>query len=523
MPAMNTTRRHSFLQSSGRRGGSGLLLRSGLLLTLGLPTLAWADSDAAPEATVASAAPSSPAMTLPAPATSAPSELQVSTPGMGVSVGPVDFRATGYFRAPLRLSFRNRGENVTAGESGTSIHSPWLVDDDYFRSGFLYSRTQESDWSEIYLGAGNKYLRGEVALMGSLYSDWARPIIDRQWGIAQGFVTFTWQARGPRLHFKLTARAGSFWDRFGWLENYDTYLFGRTHQMGGQVRFDFEHVGSGISFWLLQGVGAHMEAIESNQGLTLLNYLHAGVDIKRVAGIGFYFLDAQSRDKRQLKELRDAGMRVVGLDAQLNLWLGRFYLGGSIISASAVQYLAPAIEALHSWGGRGLYENYLGVEKSDGNGSLWSAGGEYTLSLRGVLARFAPESVRALHRGDLLLKLFAMTVYTLSQQVDPDPAVNRDGRLAFKWGGEIFYQPFSYAFVALRYDRVVLDVQDEAQTLRIVSPRIGATINWMLGAQIFLQYSRYWYGERVRLRPGQVALETLPDDNALKLQAQISF
>ena len=64
-----------------------------------------------------------------------------------------------------------------------------------------------------------------------------------------------------------------------------------------------------------------------------------------------------------------------------------------------------------------------------------------------------------------------MAVYTLSQQVDADPAINRDGRLAFKWGGELFYQPFAYAFVALRYDRVVLDVQDEASALRIVSPR----------------------------------------------------
>jgi hypothetical protein len=31
------------------------------------------------------------------------------------------------------------------------------------------------------------------------------------------------------------------------------------------------------------------------------------------------------------------------------------------------------------------------------------------------------------------------------------------------------------------------------------------------------------YGERVRLRPGQVALETIPDTDVLKLQAQVSF
>ncbi len=44
-----------------------------------------------------------------------------------------------------------------------------------------------------------------------------------------------------------------------------------------------------------------------------------------------------------------------------------------------------------------------------------------------------------------------------------------------------------------------------------------------MGAQIFIQFSHYDYGARVQLRPGQVALETLPDDNAVKLQAQIAF
>ena len=33
-------------------------------------------------------------------------------PGMGVSVGPIELKASGYFRAPLRLAFRSRGEGV---------------------------------------------------------------------------------------------------------------------------------------------------------------------------------------------------------------------------------------------------------------------------------------------------------------------------------------------------------------------------------------------------------------------------
>lgn len=442
-------------------------------------------------------------------------------PGVGFTVGPVDFRASGYFRAPLRLSWRSRGD-VKEGEAQNNIHTPWLVDDDYFRSGFAYTRLQESDWSEVYLRVGTKHFSGDVALMGSLYSDWAKPLIDRQWGIAQAFVTFKWEAEGPRLRFRMHARAGSFWDRMGWLENYDTYMFGRTHQMGGQVRLEFGF-GRDVTVWLLQGVGAHLESIESNQGLTLLNYLHTGVDIRHAVQVGFYFLDTLSNDKRQLKELQDANMRVIGLDARLIGWPGLLYVAGSIITAAQAQYLSPVVEVMHAWGGRGLVENYLGIEKSDGTGSLWNLAGEYTFSLKSVMQRFAPERMSFLKHGDLSVKWFGLLSYTLSKQVDFDPAVNRDGRLAYKWGTEVSLRPLSFLFASLRYDRVIQDVQDEASSFRILSPRIGVTVNWLLGAQIFLQYSRYFYGDRVRLRPGQVALETLPDTNALKLQAQITF
>lgn len=447
----------------------------------------------------------------------------IAQPGMGLSIGPLNLRASGYFRAPLRLSFRSRGDSVPDGTPGYNLHTPWLVDDDYFRSGFSYTRLQESDWSELYLGVGNKSLVGEVALMGSLYSDWARPLLDRQWGIAQAFLTFHYQAEGPRLRFRMHIRAGSFWDRFGWLENYDTYLFGRTHQMGGQVRLAFELPGPGLALWIVHGVGIHQDAIESSQGLSLLHYLHSGIDVRKLVQIGFYFLDAQSHDQRQLKEIKDASMRIFGLDARLSSWLGRFYLGGSMLSAAQVQYLSPVIEVMHSFGGRGLLESYLGVEQSDGVGSLWSLGAEYTFSLRTLLGNRAPERAAFLHGGDLLLKFFALTAYTLSKQADEDPDKNRDGRLGFKWGTELFLQPLSFLFAAFRYDRVIPDVQDEASSFRVYSPRIGFTVNWVLGAQIFLQYSRYAYGPRVRLRPGQVALESLPDDNALKLQAQIGF
>ncbi len=35
---------------------------------------------------------------------------------------------------------------------------------------------------------------------------------------------------------------------------------------------------------------------------------------------------------------------------------------------------------------------------------------------------------------------------------------------------------------------------------------------------LYIQYSRYIYNERIRLRTGQVQLENFPDDHVLKIQ-----
>jgi hypothetical protein len=360
--------------------------------------------------------------------------------------------------------------------------------------------------------------------MGSLYSDWAQPLIDRQWGIAQGFLRFHWGADGPRARFAVDVKAGAFWDRLGWLTRYDTYLFGRTHQMGGQVRIE---AGTGRwTFWLLQGMGAHLEALDQNEGLTILNYLHAGARWRKNVEAGFYFLDSLSHDKRQLKEINDADMRVWGIDARLTLHrLGsQLYFGGSKIEATQATYLAPAIEVMHAYGGRGLTENYLGTQKSDnGTGALWNFAWDYNFSLRTLLRADTRRGADLLGRSDVTLGFFGVVTYVQSHQKDPDPQINRDGREMFKWGVEGGYSPLSWLAISLRYDRVILDVKDDASSFRVITPRLSLRTHWLADGEIFLQWSYYSYGQRVQLRPGQVALETQPDSNAFKIQAQLVF
>jgi hypothetical protein len=437
---------------------------------------------------------------------------------------PGDFRfmAHGYFRAPLRIGVRERSSPMP-DQAKRDVRAPWLVDDDYFRSGFAYTRLSESDWAELYLSAGNKRLVGTVALMGSLFSDWAKPLIDRQLGIAQAYVTLRWDwlVRGRRLG--LTIKGGSFWDRFGWQRYYDTYLYGRTHQLGAQARLDL--VGHRLSAWLLVGSGAHLDAVESNQGFTLLNYLHAGAGWRDLVQAGFYFVDTRANDQRQLKEIKDASMWVVGLDARVSHPAsGELYVAASFLRAQSATYLAPAIEVMHAYGGRGITENYLGTDRSEnGTGALWNLAFEYRYSAARLLRRFWPDRALKLRGGDVTLAFFGMATYAQSKQGDPDPAINRDKRTYFKWGLEAGWVALSWLAIYLRYDRVILDMNDDANTFRVLSPRLALRTHWLTDVEIFLQYSRYFYGERVQLRPGQIPLETKPDENVIKLQAQIVF
>src|SRR4029079_12457016 len=134
-------------------------------------------------------------------------------------------------------------------------------------------------------------------------------------------------------------------------------------------------------------------------------------------------------DQRQLKEINDADMRVYGLDVRLTSQrLGsQIYLCGSKIEASQATYLAPAIEVMHAYGGRGLTEDYLGTQKSNnGTGSLWNMAWDYTFSNKNFLRALSPAGARFFGRSDITLGFFGVFTYVLSNQTDPDPQVNRD-------------------------------------------------------------------------------------------------
>lgn len=426
----------------------------------------------------------------------------------------------GYFRAPLRIGWRERTA-PKPDEAANDIRTPWLVDDDYFRSGFLYTRNAESDWTEMYVMAGNQYVTATIALEGTLFSDWARPIIDKQLGITKGWLTFRHDFDlSPQAKLRLQIKGGAFSDRYGWQEKYDTYIFGRTHQMGERIRADLDY--GKFTFSVAHGFGARLEAIESNQGLALLSHLRLGASYARAIEASFYHLTSFTQDKRQLKEITDANVDVTGFELRGDGGaIGRAAVDISSVSAKKGSFIAPAIEVMHSAGGRGLEESYFGTEKSNkGTGSLFNLAFQYDVNANPLLKKYGGTNMG---QTDVQLTLFGMYTKVTSDQKDPDPLVNRDGRQLFKWGAEIAAWPLSFLGASLRYDRVIFDIVDDPSAFRVISPRITLRTHWMGDALLFLQWSHYVYGERVLLRPGQVPLETKPDTNLIKIQAQMSF
>ena len=406
------------------------------------------------------------------------------TPGApGVTIADVQFELHGYARMPL---------------STQGTREPYLVDNDYFLSGFAYTRLYEPDWSELFFSARRGNYKAEFGLFASLYSDYASTRLENQFGIAQASVT----AEKFLDHEPLSVQLGVFWDRFGYIQPYDTYVYGRTHQGGVKVAYALPGGGK-----VQAGIGMHQAQLQQNLGMTPVAHLAGSYPVLAELELGAYLLRTWTRDERQLSPIQDGTMYVTGIDARYKLPAerGTAQLAFAFYNMDKVLYLAPALEVMHSTGGRGLTENFLGTESSeDGTGRMYTLAGDIPVKLTEQIG----------------MRAFGMATWVRSKQVDEmDPAINKDRRLYLKWGLEPSYRILEHLQVSLRFDRVVLDVYDSENSFRIISPKVSFPLDkW---GEIFAMYSHYWYGDKVHLRAGQVPLETEPDSDAFKLQAQV--
>ena len=392
--------------------------------------------------------------------------------------------------------------------------SPYLVDDKYYLSGFAYTRVNETEWAELFLSAEKDNTRLVAGLFSSQFSDWSEIRNEAQWGIAIAFIDQGFDIGAYRLDL----RTGMFWERFGYVPAYDTYMFGRTHIAGARVNISRGPVS------LKVGYGAHAEVVRQNMGYTPMAWTSLGYKANNWE-INAYGLGTWAHFKQEAKNIDEEGsLFAYGLESRAVApeWAA-LYLAVAEYKADKVEYLADSFEILHSTGGRGLVQSYLGRNSDDGTGAI--------KALSFDLDILAQKQVSALK--NLRFHIFGMGAQVFSRQESDEPAENRDERIYFKWGTEALYNlmPNSKAnpYVAFRYDRVILDLDHESMSFRVLTPKVG--ISPTQGLDIFLSYSRYSYGENIRFDSEQMnylqnannADVLIPDENVVKIQAQMSW
>jgi hypothetical protein len=417
------------------------------------------------------------------------------------------FEFHGYSRMPISFMFQPvHGETGGEGEEDEGarvrLRTPYLVSNDYYLSGFAYLRHQETDWSELFLTAN---LHDDVSItvgaFASLYSDWSYVSTETQFGLAQAYLTW----RDIAGVEPLWLRVGVFWDKLGHIRPYDTYVFGRTHHWGLQLGWDFSN-GAQVRI----GGGAHLERADQNQGYTPLIYAYGGTPIGPVT-VNTYIIGLWTNDVRPFTIIEEGHLVVFGGDVRVDFpWFdGPLYIALAGYWAEHALFLANAFELLHSTGGRGLTENFFGLQGSDsGTGSMIVGGLDWPVTIwRGLYAR-----------------LYGMLAHVwLDEALVADleePSATHD-RTYLKWGLEAGYQVLRWLRVGLVYDRVILDMNQPELGFRGLTPRVVFTP--YRDVEIELTYTHYWYGDDVHLRPNQVPGETEPDEDVFHIMAEASW
>lgn len=406
----------------------------------------------------------------------------------------------GYLRAPFRVAVSPRfgeGDVMPEGQGASSLHAPNVPDEQYL--SYQYTQHNARDWAELYLSYGNGITTGTVSLQGFNFSDASWKEEGTQFGIAQAYATLTpkFKARWARFMWKV----GSFDNRYGASGRYDageleTYLFGRTHGMGEAATVDF--LVKNFAITMEHGFGATRPNPQTaNQAnFTLLHHAHVGFRYQNKLEFNVHWLNAFTREADRLGSentgINAGKQHVVGPELRVD-WgrLGYWYAGFSYIKLVDAQSISRAIEVIHTQGAGqytiGLNANYLGSD-ANGNGEIYSVIGQVEQSIQKIR-----KGSKWYGQGpDLTAK-----VYFMLNKVNTDTNAAADGVFKYKFGIDLLYTALPWLGIGTRFSQVSPNSKIEDQRFSVLSPRLVFRTNFVTHETIELQYSRYFYRQRV--------------------------
>jgi hypothetical protein len=428
---------------------------------------------------------------------------------------------SGYFRAPMRFGIGTR-DTVYPGQSKTTLHSPIVPDDQYL--SWQHTNHSRREWAEMFFSYGNNWAKGVLSISGYNFTDASYVQPNTNFGIGQG-----WLEVAPELpweNIRIKAKVGAFWNRYGqagrWdAGEYDTYLFGRTHTMGEQVRVEFDMEDQPITFGFEHGFGAKRPdaSVYNTSRYTLVHHYHADMLWDKSIFVGLHFLHNWTQEEArftgsqppwvslnpiklpyQSVQQPDGKMTILGGEVRFDMpdVFGYLYLGASYIHAKDAITVGPATEVIHSFGGgdynMGVAGNYLDSEYcrwgisptcSGGNGNVLTLLGQYEAKLGDLLGQ-SPFG----DGQDLTMKFYGMWNKVSSRDQ------YADGVTKLKVGTDLFFDAFPVLAFAARFDYLAPNSKVKEQNFMIFSPRIVFRSQFVTHEQILIQYSRYMYQQR---------------------------
>ncbi|RYZ05374.1 MAG: hypothetical protein EOO73_20340 [Myxococcales bacterium] len=509
---------------------------------------AGTDADAAPQRRTGSAV-----ETPGAPAdkpTGSDSEVEATRKGAW------ETSVSGYFRAPMALGISKRpGPDNLNGTPETQIsYGPnRTVDANYYSFG--YTRLQEQDWVELFFHAKKKHIQTTVGWMGYWFAGAGFRNPDSAWvpGIAYLTLDTDLDVAGRKPNIALSA--GSWWPKFGRFEKYDTYTLGQYRQLGEQLKLTIP-VTEDFKATVIQGFGTGRDGsfsilapppYQARVGLNLIHYAHLQANYKDVVEVGLHHNAQWTRDPNLLLQTsagksyanaRGASLNTIGAELKLALPVaGRLWLSPSLVTIKNGWALGEAgVELAHGLSPEGLATNYLGWSgspaDSTGSGKLFNFGFLYENSLANVLGK--PKGTTP----DVKVSAFGLLVRS-SIELPEGSVLPQDTLTHFKWGADAEYNPWQWVGLMLRWDTVNYDMDNGGYVFSAITSRVSFYSHFLSGERIYLQYSRYRYGDNVTLAgrwPWGIPLVagsdiiqggpyagSKPDMDVVRLQGEVSF
>ena len=466
---------------------------------------------------------------------------------------------SGYFRAPMTIGFSPRpGPDDLDGDPSMQIsYGPnRTVDSNYY--SFAYTRLQEQDWAELFFYAKKKHVFAAVGWMGYWYQSAGFRNPDAAWAPGLAYLTLDTDIElvaGKANQPNIALTAGSWWPKFGTFEKYDTYTLGRFRQLGEQLRLTVP-ITPDLTVVAVQGFGTGRDGsfnilapapYQATVGLDLLHYEHVSLAYKDLFDIGLHYNAQWTRDPNLTPQVveakayanaKDAYLTTIGAEVNVRVpRAGSLWVSPSYIQVRNGWALAESgIEVMHSVGGDGFATNYMAWTNnppdSTGTGQTFNLGFLYENSLsniRGEEPGSAPE---------VTLNIFGLMA-NASLDLPPGSVVPQDEITQFKYGADLSVQALRWLGFMVRYDEVCYDVDHPGYVFAAVTPRVTVSSDFLSGERIYIQYSRYRYGDNMVLagtwpwgQPLVAGSDIVqggpysghkPDMDVIKVQADIAF